>query len=32
VVAGLDIGPGNHFFDRSLEEASGGRGEGEEIF
>jgi hypothetical protein len=32
VLTGLNIGPGNNFFDRSLEEASGGRGEGEEIF
>jgi len=32
VLAGEDIGPGNNFFGRSLEEASGGRGEGEEIF
>jgi hypothetical protein len=32
VVPGLDFRPRNNFFDRSLEEASGGRGEGEEIF
>jgi len=32
VLTGLNIGPGNNFFDRSLEEASGGRGEREEIF
>jgi hypothetical protein len=32
VLAGLNFRPRNNFFDRSLEEASGGRGEGEEIF
>jgi hypothetical protein len=32
VLTGLDFRPRNNFFDRSLEEASGGRGEGEEIF
>ena len=32
VLAGLDIGPGNNFFCCSVEEACGGRGEGEEIF
>jgi len=32
VVAGLDFRPRNNFFDRSLEEAGGGRGERDEIF
>jgi hypothetical protein len=32
VLAGLDIRPGDDFFDGAREESGGGRGEGEKVF